>query len=232
MIEEMHGPLAAIETKASQVYQRLYAMISAGQLPPGERLNVDELARELGVSKIPIREAIQRLEALGLVVQLPHAGARIAPIALRELTSVYLMRIELEALAARLAALTITDEDIERLRALNAEMRKLCDAGELDTLRAINRTFHVIIIRASGYETLIETAEQLFVKADLYRMFAAARAAHWEQVIEEHVAVIAALADRDPVAAARAIRAHVNHQVPNEIREQASQLFPAKVSAE
>jgi len=108
----------------------------------------------------------------------------------------------------------------------------LCDAGELDTLRSINRAFHMIIIRASGYETLIETAEQLFVKAALYRMFASARPEHWTQVIDEHVEVIAALADHDPVASAQAIRAHVNHQVPNEIREQAGQLFPAKALAE
>jgi DNA-binding GntR family transcriptional regulator len=57
------------------------------------------------------------------------------------------------------------------------------------------------------------------VKVALYRMFAAARTEHWTQVIDEHVDVIAALADRDPVAAGQAIRAHVNHQVPNEIRE-------------
>src|SRR3954451_24777371 len=71
--------------------------------------------------------------------QLPHAGARIAPLALRELTCVYPMRIELESLAARLAALTITDEDLERIRVLNARMRERCDAGELGSLRTLNR---------------------------------------------------------------------------------------------
>jgi len=76
-------------------------------------------------------------------------------------------------------------------------------------------------LRLFSHVALIETAEQPFVKAGRYRMFASARPEHWTQVI-------AALADRDHVASAQAIRARVNHQLPNEIREQVSQFFPAQ----
>ncbi len=76
-------------------------------------------------------------------------------------------------------------------------------------------------LRLFSHVALIETAEQPFVKAGRYQMFASARPEHWTQVI-------AALADRDHVASAQAIRARVNHQLPNEIREQVSQFFPAQ----
>lgn len=220
------GLLGGIETKANLVYQRLCTVILDGHLKPGDRLNVDEIARELGVSKIPIREALQRLETQGLIVQTPHAGARIAPVSHRELIGVYLIRIELEALAARLAAATITEADIEALRAINKRMRALCDAEDIGVLRSLNQEFHVIIAQATGYATLVETINTMFLKAAIYRVVMPPRKETWSQVIAEHMAMIAALADHDPLRASQAARAHVKQQVPNEVRDQASQLFP------
>src|SRR5690349_17560829 len=126
--------LAGFQTKADLVYERLRDAILSGELKPGERVNVDALARQLGTSKIPLREAVQRLTTQGLVVQPnPHAGAQVAPLSLREMRGVYLARGALEGLAARVAATTVSDAELAELQQMHEQMRqRLVDGDHRD----------------------------------------------------------------------------------------------------
>ncbi|MDQ3693570.1 MAG: GntR family transcriptional regulator [Chloroflexota bacterium] len=206
------GPIAPSPSKADQVYEQICAAIFAGRLKPGDRVNVDEITRDLGVSKIPVREAMQRLEARGLIVQTPYAGARVAPVSLREWRGVFLVRIELEGLAARLAAEMMTEAELAELRAAHAEMERLHAAGRLDLMSAQNRRFHRLIGRAAGYRSLAELVEQVLLTVARYRAVLELDPTVWRQVLDEHAAIIDALASRDPAVAETVAQAHVRGQ--------------------
>ncbi|MBA2518285.1 MAG: GntR family transcriptional regulator [Chloroflexia bacterium] len=207
------APLAPSPSKADQVYEQVCAAIFAGRLKPGDRVNVDAITRDLGVSKIPVREAMQRLEAGGLIVQTPHAGARVAPVSLREWEGIFLVRAELEGLAARLAAAAMTETDLRELRTVHAEAEAEHATGKLERMSEHNRRFHRTITRASGYQTLETLVEQVLVTVARFRAVIELNPAIWRQSLDEHQDIIAALATGDPNLAERVARTHVRQQL-------------------
>jgi DNA-binding GntR family transcriptional regulator len=220
------APIKPTPSKADQVYDQISAAILAGRLKPGDRVNVDEITRDLGVSKIPVREAMQRLEAQGLIVQTPHSGARVAPVSLREWRGVFLVRNELEGLSARLAAEAMTEADFAALRAAHEEMAALLAGGRLDQMSAQNRRFHRIIGKAAGYTTLEELVEQVLLTVARYRAVLELDPTVWRQVLTEHQAIIDALESRDPEQAAAAAQAHVRLQFESTLERRAG-IFDA-----
>ncbi len=215
------APIKPTPSKADQVYDQISAAILAGRLKPGDRVNVDEITRDLGVSKIPVREALQRLEAQGLIVQTPYSGARVAPVSLREWRGVFLVRNELEGLAARLAAEAMTEADFAALRAAHDEMAALLADGQLDQMSAQNRRFHRIIGKAAGYTTLEELVEQVLLTVARYRAVLELDPTVWRQVLIEHEAIVTALESRDPAQAAAAAQAHVRLQFESTLERRA-----------
>jgi DNA-binding GntR family transcriptional regulator len=213
--------LAGFQTKAELVYERLRDAILTGELRPGERVNIDALSRELGISKIPLREAVQRLTGQGLVVQPnPHAGAQVAPLSLREMRGVYLARGALEGLAARVAASTIGDAELAALQELHEQMRFRFDQGKPDDLAALsglNRQFHTGIATATHYATLQELTDLTLLRVRHYRIGVRVEP-EWGQVIAEHSAILDALRRRDADGAERAARDHVEWQLGVELR--------------
>ncbi|GAA4245856.1 GntR family transcriptional regulator [Dactylosporangium darangshiense] len=210
--------LAGFQTKAELVYERLRDAILTGELRPGERVNIDALSRQLGISKIPLREAVQRLTGQGLVVQPnPHAGAQVAPLSLREMRGVYLARGALEGLAARVAATTIADAELAGLQELHEQMRFQFDAGEVDGLSELNRRFHTGIATATHYATLRELTDLTLLRVRHYRVGVRVEPA-WGQVIAEHSAILDALRRRDADGAELAARDHVEWQLGVELR--------------
>jgi DNA-binding GntR family transcriptional regulator len=213
--------LAGFQTKAELVYERLRDAILTGELRPGERVNIDALSRELGISKIPLREAVQRLTGQGLVVQPnPHAGAQVAPLSLREMRGVYLARGALEGLAARVAASTIGDAELAALQELHEQMRFRFDQDKPDDLAALsglNRRFHTGIATATHYATLQELTDLTLLRVRHYRIGVRVEPA-WGQVIAEHSAILDALRRRDADGAERAARDHVEWQLGVELR--------------
>lgn len=210
--------LAGFQTKADLVYERLRDAILSGELKPGERVNVDALSRQLGTSKIPLREAVQRLTTQGLVVQPnPHAGAQVAPLSLREMRGVYLARGALEGLAARVAATTVSDAELADLQDMHEQMRQLLVAGDHRDLSTLNRRFHTGIADATHYATLRELTDLTLLRVQHYRIGVRVEPA-WEQVISEHSAILDALRRRDAEQAEQAAREHVEWQLGVELR--------------
>ncbi|MFC5005002.1 GntR family transcriptional regulator [Dactylosporangium cerinum] len=210
--------LAGFQTKADLVYERLRDAILSGELKPGERVNVDALSRQLGTSKIPLREAVQRLTTQGLVVQPnPHAGAQVAPLSLREMRGVYLARGALEGLAARVAATTVSDAELAELQDMHEQMRQQLAAGDHRDLSTLNRRFHTGIADATHYATLRELTDLTLLRVQHYRIGVRVEPA-WEQVISEHSAILDALRRRDADQAEQAAREHVEWQLGVELR--------------
>ncbi|WP_327001249.1 GntR family transcriptional regulator [Dactylosporangium sp. NBC_01737] len=210
--------LAGFQTKADLVYERLRDAILSGELKPGERVNVDALARQLGTSKIPLREAVQRLTTQGLVVQPnPHAGAQVAPLSLREMRGVYLARGALEGLAARVAATTVSDAELAELQQMHEQMRQRLVDGDHRDLSTLNRRFHTGIADATHYATLRELTDLALLRVQHYRIGVRVEPA-WDQVISEHSAILDALRRRDAEQAEQAARDHVEWQLGVELR--------------
>ena len=138
------------------VYDRLCEQIRSGTIRPGARLTETELAARLGVSRTPVREAIRRLEADGLVDHQPRSGAVVRQLAYPEIMELYEMRTVLEGTAARLSARAASPMELEALRSINAEMaRAVEDAARLVRL---NRQFHARLLDAARNRFLLRAA--------------------------------------------------------------------------
>jgi DNA-binding GntR family transcriptional regulator len=221
-----HSPLV-VDTKAVQIRQRLAKAIIDGELLPGDRLVLDELAREMGVSKIPIREALSSLEGAGLVVTSAHSGPRVAPLPFHEIRGIYQLREQVESLAMRLALDHLDEAVITELRDINGEMRRGLPLSDIVELSDLNAQFHLTIARTSSFDTIVESVADLLTKVRRYRAVMNGIAANWPQAVEEHDTIIDALvgtlAGGSPEVAIESIRSHVHTQGLLEALEAAEQ---------
>ena len=140
---------------AEAAVAELQEAILAGDLPPGSPLRLEELARSLGMSLSPVREAVRQLEGLGHAVHVPHRGARVSELAIEDLHDAYEARLALEPLAVRRAAVRFTDEDAERGRALLDAYAKASRRGDARAARRTHADFHLSLYAASGSAWLV-----------------------------------------------------------------------------
>lgn len=152
------------------VLDRLRHLILVGEYGPRERLIEEQLAERLGVSRTPIRQALTRLEAEGLVEIAPNRGAMVCSFSIEDVWDIYDLRAVLEGYAARRAASRIGEEELSRLRALAGDMEDLARRGfsdheeEIRRLVTLNNEFHGTIVEASRngrLEKLIQRTVQL-----------------------------------------------------------------------
>jgi DNA-binding GntR family transcriptional regulator len=175
--------------------------IMDGNLKPGERINQDAIAEELGVSRMPIREALSKLEQTGFVVIQPHRGAHVAPLSLDHIEEVYLMRASLESLAARLAAERMTDDVVDRLSRILKEAVAAIEEGEPETLFRLNSEFHRTGYAVSGRRLLCKTINDLRDHSDRYRRFHSRLFKRSKEAFHEHEKIFTAWSERDATAA-------------------------------
>ncbi|MFF7738869.1 FCD domain-containing protein [Streptomyces sp. NPDC007984] len=206
------GRLPAVKSKADLVYDSVRAAVASGELRPGERINMDELARAFGVSKIPVREAVKRLESEGLLISRVHSGVTVSEVDKNEIRGVFLAREAIEGLVGRLAAQNADPGLISGLQDVQRRMRAAVGAGDDQVLSALNTDFHRRLAAASGYRVLAELTEQLLLTIQRYRLIAPKDGMDWGSVVEEHEAVIRALRGGDPEAVAAAASAHTVSQ--------------------
>lgn len=201
MIGTAHQPLRSL------VCDELRRLVITGELAPGARLVEDRLATRLGVSRNPVREALQTLASEGFVELLPRRGAVVAQITAAQAEELFDVRMALEPLAARLAARHGSPATLALLRGVLEKARTATAAGDLDRLAAYNTEFHQLVVDGSGngYLGLLVAPMQRRVQW-VFRASAAIRAPHsWA----EHEALLHAIAERDEECAAVLASAHV-----------------------
>jgi DNA-binding GntR family transcriptional regulator len=203
-------PIDQAKSKASLVYERLSEAIFNGSLAPLDRLNADEIARKLSVSKIPVREALQRLELQGLVVQSPWASAIVAPLSAEEWQGIHIARVALEPIAARLAAEKRSSHTISTLNTIHDRMTDELAAGNLGSLAQHNREFHSTIASAAGYGILAGLIESTLLHVIRYRSASPLSADRWAILVNEHGGIIEAIRDGSTDLAESRARDHVN----------------------
>jgi DNA-binding GntR family transcriptional regulator len=201
--------LTARQPLVRDVYDVLVDMFMNHTFAPGERLNIDALARTLGVSQTPIREAMARLEAEGLIVKEPRRSYTVAPlITVEELRALIDLRLLIEPAAAAAAARNASPDDAAELIAF----ARSGGAGHYDDTAnrldmIYDATFHDKIATLGGNPWLRESLARLRSHVHMYRLYHHAR--HAAATKPEHVAVAEAIAAKDPDAAAEAMRTHL-----------------------
>jgi DNA-binding GntR family transcriptional regulator len=193
-----------------RIKRHVLESIVNGQLAPGERIYEIRLARDLGTSQAPVREALRELAAIGLVEISPRRGASVRTLDSTELVDTTVLRAEIDALAARLAASTITPEGLEQLRALQDQMRSSVKNRDLTAFSEDNSRFHGQIAAASLNSPLLRVYNQLEPFAKSY-VSASLPRPDLDVMLAQHDAIIDGLASRDAEAAAQAAREHQLH---------------------
>ncbi|ADD29391.1 GntR family transcriptional regulator [Meiothermus ruber] len=190
-------------------YSHLRGAILTGSLLPGARISEPGLAQELGVSRTPVREALQRLAQEGLVELLPGKGARVRVLSAEEVREVYDVRALLEGEAAALAAQNATEAELDRLERLLQVLEALPKEAYAQQMQ-VDFDFHTALVEAAHNKTLARIYADLRSSLTLVRSFQQTQSQH-PKTRQQHQAILAALKARNPVEAAEAARAHVRY---------------------
>jgi DNA-binding GntR family transcriptional regulator len=196
------------KTPQKDAYQLILDAIDMGIYKPGDRLVESDLAERFGVSRTPIREALQRLETQQMLTR-DGRSLIVASLDHNQLAELYAVRAELEALAARLAARHATPEEMSVLRQLVEEDRRIVD-DPLALARA-NRRFHKQVHLASHNRYLVQQLDMVHRTMALLATTSLAAEGRGEAALDEHEAIVRAIETRDEPAAAEALRTHLSH---------------------
>lgn len=193
---------------SDQIKEYIVNTILSGEFQPGDRIVESALARQLGVSQAPVREAIRDLVLLGFLESEPYKGTSVRSFSSDELWEVYTVRGALESLAARLTARRMTEADIESLEEILEEMLKAAEADDREQLILLDNEFHETILRISGNNLLyhlwksLEFGRWTIVTYSVSEHDPAYLAVRHRQLLE-------ALKTRDPQAATEAMQHHL-----------------------
>jgi DNA-binding GntR family transcriptional regulator len=200
-------PLLARRVLADQVKERILEGILNGHYPPDSRIVETQVARELGTSQAPVREALRGLEGLGFVEITPFRGARVRRPSRREIVEAYAVRSTLEALAAQLAVPRLTDAALTGLEAHVTAMQAAATDGDGHRVAEADARFHGLIVELADNATLEKVWRSLEPFSRTYLTLVVPGAdPHWSADL--HVPILAALQRRDAEGVVAALRAH------------------------
>ena len=195
---------------SDQVKERLLQAILNGRFPPGARIVETRVARELGTSQAPVREALRDLEALGVVETTAFRGARVRRPSAAELLEAFEIRAELESLAARLAIPRLGDADFAELDAYVVQMQGAADAGDRHAVATADAAFHGRIVEAAGNATLLRVWRTLEPFSRTY-ITIVAPGTDPRRIADEHVPVLEALRSRSPDQCTHTLHQHFSN---------------------
>jgi DNA-binding GntR family transcriptional regulator len=212
---------------ALDVHGRLRDMILSGELSPGSVLLQAEMARKLGVSRTPMREAFRLLQEEGLIDAQPDQRARVRAVDPEDLDGVYGARIMLETLAVTMTAKSLTAEDLEGMGEALKRMEELADSDELDEWHTAHKEFHRVATRSVGPH-LQRMIASLGEHAERYiRLAQLGSPSSWARAHTDHEALLEALRLNDPAVAARVVARHLARTSLNVLADIAPEYEPA-----
>ncbi len=212
------------------VLNKLMDWIMDGRLHMGDKLNTEELANQLGVSRMPIREALNNLEKKGLAESVPYAGMRLIRLTKEDVRQIYILRMALEPVAAKLACDKITAEQIRQLEWINNEYREvvLSDNIQAKAVYQINRRFHFSIYSICNLNRLCSMIESLWDSLSFFKLIYGQRCisepSSREKLILEHESYLQALRERDGEKVYRLLAQNLERRT-NDIPYEATSYF-------
>jgi DNA-binding GntR family transcriptional regulator len=217
------GTLQRPAALTSEVYNAILDRITGMQIAPDARINVDTLARELGVSQTPVRESLSRLEAEGLVIKTHLIGHRASPQLTRpQIEQLFELRLLIEPAGAAMAARNLDAKTRDALNRLHAEMSGMPGRATptYSEFARKDAEFHALIAEASGNMFLSDSLAKLHTHVHIFRLVFHTRVT--TEAIDEHAEILAALLRGDAAASKKAMRAHITAS-----RDRVLTLLPA-----
>lgn len=205
---ERPGPEVEGESAVDRAYRLIRDSILRGSYAPGMPLRAQEVAERSGVSAIPVREALRRLEAERLVESVANKGARVAEMSFPDLADAYRLRVLLEVEAVRLALPNLTDRDLERARQLKEDMTRLLEEGPGEKGHEAHRRLHFLIYEKAGSTWLLHVISAIWDHTERYRRLVLRWGAEGWDLGRQHEEMLDALSDGDLDRAVEAVRQH------------------------
>lgn len=205
---DAEGRVGGSRRSVELVHERVRAAILFGEIAPGGALSQVRLAEQLGVSRIPLREALRLLEREGLVEAEVNHRVRVATLSVSDLEQLYAMRMQLEALGTRLTVPRLGREDLARLGEILASMDEFARAEDYEGWEVPHRAFHAALVAHAG-SRLGSTISELYDHAERYRrafMLETSRA--WDKSMKEHRDIFEVCKEGDAAAAAERLARH------------------------
>ena len=200
---------AASVTHADRAFFYVRDSILMGTLSPNQRIHQSDLAQKLGMSLVPIREALRKLEAEGFVRILPRRGVYVSPISRGEMEDVYAIRLVLEPIATKESVLRITDQEVEMLAELISRMEVALHSRDYSELLELNQRFHFAIYGASGRNYLCSLISHLWENSARYRTSYIQIPERANQAHEEHKEILMAVQERSVERAVQAVHNNI-----------------------
>lgn len=197
----------------NSVYSKLKTAIRKKYIKQGSQLVEVTLAQKLGVSRTPVRSAIKRLEAEGLVNSIPNRGAFVVTPTQNEIEETFLVRAQLECMAVELASTYCSDEQLQELEDLIAEEQKILDSLNPDEYYLLNDNLHLKIAEYSGNSVLNHYVKELLDKTRIYLILYDPFYKLEYSPTQEHLEILKALQQRDPIAACKAVKKHIRSSI-------------------
>jgi len=183
--------------------------IRRGVLEPGERLMEVQLAEELGISRTPVREAIRKLEQEGYVIMMPRRGTYVSSVSVHDVKEIFEIRSALESLATGLATRRIEPEELERLRALLIEIEGHIQRRDIDKIVKTDIEFHGLLYQVSRNDRLVTIISNLKEQLARFRTLSMSYPGRLHETLQEHRAMVEAIAAGDVDAARDAAEHHM-----------------------
>jgi DNA-binding GntR family transcriptional regulator len=200
------------KTLVDAVTEQVRLQLITGTIPPGQRILVRDLCKEFEVSQIPIREALRRLEAEGLIVTLPQRGAVAADVSVEDLESIWFLRRVIESGVARRSAQRAEPSHIDAAAEALEALRLATSDFHSAAFRDAHRSFHWAILAPGSSGVIRRILEQLWRGSDRYiQLFFTYVAADMHQFIADHEALAAAFTERDPDLLESLLLDHITH---------------------
>ena len=216
-VYKLRQDMALIEQTGSQnlheaTFQTLRSLLVEGKIAPGSKLNERELAERLNVSRTPIREAIRRLAADGLVELIANRGAIAIQLSLADVIHTFDVIAELEGYSGELAAKNITESTLSELEALQYEMMASYARRDLSSYYKLNLGIHHLINQAANNPVLTKVFSQVNARIEALRFRSNQDGVKWEKAVEEHQEMLDALKTRDSARMRKVMISHVTNK--------------------
>lgn len=199
------APVALYQEVAERLRQRIFSH----DLQPGAWIDEQDLAREYGISRTPLREALKVLAAEGLVTLKPRRGCYVTEISEQDLDEIFAIIALLEGQAAQGAVQRSSDADLEHLKALHQKIEDAAACRDIDAFFDANQAFHLALQELSGNRWLLQVIEDLRKVIKLSRHHSLFSEGRLEQSLAEHRRLMEALQTRDPALAAQRMQEHI-----------------------
>lgn len=216
-IAALEGAERGNRSSAERAYDALIAAIKSGDVMPGDRVREEEIAARINLSRTPVREALRRLEADGIIEHRPRSGAVIRQLSHSEIVELYEMRVVLERTATNLAAQHGVAAEFNMLQTLNEQIAK--EIADPNAAAETNRKFHRILYKAGRNRFLLDSARALDNSLLLLGPTTFTDEERIDLVVKQHQNIIDALKSRDAYAASAAAEAHLQTSLHARIKE-------------